>query len=58
LNLSGLNGRTNRIDYSTNLETGSGWQALTNIVLTNSPQAWTDSAATNGQRFYRAVLLP
>ena len=35
------------------------WKSLATICVTNGPQAWTDSQATNSkQRFYRAVSLP
>jgi hypothetical protein len=55
--LSGLLGRTYRIDYLTNLRSNN-WQAAATFTLTNSPTNWTDIQATNSSRFYRAVLLP
>ena len=59
LSLSGLVGRSYRIDYTDGLVNGTNnWQALTNLQLPSSPFLLTDSTATNSQRFYRAVLLP
>jgi hypothetical protein len=57
LTISGLTGRTYRIDILTDV-TSSSWQNLTNLNLTNGPVTWTDMQATNSSRFYRAVLLP
>ena len=58
LSISGLQGRSYRIDYSTGLSAGAGnWQTLTTLSLTNSPLSWTDTTATNSQRMYRAALL-
>jgi hypothetical protein len=59
LKVSGLNGRSYRIDYAENLfGLTNNWQPLMTRTLTNSPSMWTDTTATNAQRFYRAVLLP
>lgn len=59
LSISGLQGRTYRIDYLDGLQTiTNAWQTLTTFSLTNSPLLWTDTTTTNSQRFYRAVLLP
>ncbi len=61
LQLSGLNGRTYRLEYADTLEPGnsSNWQTLSNIVLNVSPLTLLDSVATNSPaRFYRGVLLP
>lgn len=55
LKLSGVNGWSYGIQYSTSLNPVS-WQTLTNFTLSNSPSVWTDPAATNSQRFYRAAL--
>jgi hypothetical protein len=59
LKISGLQGRSYRIE-STDILPGdtSNWRTNTTLQLTNSPCIWTDTAATNAQRFYRAVLLP
>jgi hypothetical protein len=58
--VSGLVGRTNRIEYTDALATGTNnWQTLTTLELPSSPYLVTDSTATNSsQRFYRGVLLP
>jgi hypothetical protein len=45
-----LNGH---IQVSTNLVY---WTTLTNFVGTNSAASFRDPAATNGSRFYRAVV--
>jgi hypothetical protein len=59
LNLSGWPGRTYRIECVTDaLARSNNWQPLATFTLTNSPLLWTDSTATNSQRYYRAVLLP
>jgi hypothetical protein len=59
LNVSGLSGRSCRIDYTTNLlGAPSEWVSATTLLLTNNPVLWTDLTATNSQRFYRGVLLP
>jgi hypothetical protein len=56
LQLSGLLQHFYRIDRrSPGL--GDGWESVGNILLTNSPQSWSDSG-TNGAAFYRSVLLP
>lgn len=57
LTLSGLAGRSYRVEYLSNL-VSNNWQTLTTLSLTNSPSNWTDTQATNSSRFYRAVLLP
>jgi len=56
IKIDGLMGRTYRIDCSTNLQS-TNWQTLTTFSLTNSPCIWTDTNATNSQRYYRTVLL-
>jgi hypothetical protein len=59
LNLSGWPGRSYRIEFLNDLHAGSNnWQTLTTLTITNNPTLWTDTAATNSQRYYRAVLLP
>ncbi len=57
LKVSGLTGRSYRIEHLTNL-LSSNWQPLATFPLTNSPCTWTDTQATDSQRYYRAVLLP
>jgi hypothetical protein len=57
LNVSGLVGRSYRIEYVTDLRSND-WQPLTTFPLLVSPSTWIDSQATNTSRFYRAVLLP
>jgi len=59
LKLSGLEGRSYRIEYSDVLQPPAvNWQPLDTFSLTNSPLTWRDATATGSQRFYRAVLLP
>ncbi|HSU54969.1 MAG TPA: hypothetical protein VLT36_13000 [Candidatus Dormibacteraeota bacterium] len=58
LEVSGVLGRSYGIDAVNALQASNSWQTLTTLTLTNSPLAWTDTNATNVQRFYRAVLLP
>lgn len=57
LAISGLLGRTYRIDYTDALQF-SGWNAGGTLTLTNSPQTWADPQPNLGSRCYRAVLLP
>lgn len=58
LKISGLLGRSYRIDCSTNLPTTTNWQTLGTFSMTNSPCNWVDTTTTNSTRFYRAALLP
>ena len=46
-------GLAGQIQVSTNL---ADWSVLTNFVGTNPAVNFLDAAATNGQRFYRAVI--
>jgi len=55
--VSGLQNHSYQLDYKTNL-TDVDWNPLATFTLTNSPYLWTDTSATNAQRFYRAGLLP
>jgi hypothetical protein len=57
LSLSGLLGRSYRIEQLGYLRSNN-WQSAATFTLTNSPSTWTDTAAPNSARFYRAVLLP
>ncbi|MFO1513622.1 MAG: hypothetical protein U1F83_12005 [Verrucomicrobiota bacterium] len=57
--LSGLVGRSYRIEANADLADTNAWQTLTTWQLPNTPYLFTDSTATNvPQRFYRGVLLP
>jgi hypothetical protein len=54
--LSGQTGSSYAIDGSSNL---TGWNQLTNFLITNSTYQFTDTSATNNPTgFYRARLLP
>jgi len=55
--LSGLVGRNYQIRSIDTLGTGK-WRTNLTLPLPNTPYVWTDSTATNSQRFYRAALLP
>jgi len=57
LSICGLQNHSYEIDYKTNL-TDANWNPLATFTLTNSPCVWTDTTATNTQRFYRTSLLP
>jgi hypothetical protein len=58
LSLSGITGRTYRVEFLTELPQGTNvWQTLTNITLTNTSVLITNSSS-DPQRFYRGVLLP
>jgi hypothetical protein len=56
--ISGLIGRDYQIQSSDSFGIGGNWRTNATFQLTNTPFVWTDSAATNSMRFYRAVLLP
>ncbi len=57
--LSGLTGRTYRIEFAPSLQSGTNaWQPLPNLILSNSPSFISDPTEGITQRFYRAVLLP
>lgn len=56
--VSGLVGRNYQIQSTDTLGTGNSWCTNAALQLTNTPYVWTDSTATNSQRFYRTVLLP
>lgn len=59
LNISGVVGSTNAIQYATNAS-DTNWVTLTNLVLPQSPYLFVDTSASarSGVRFYRAVLVP
>jgi hypothetical protein len=58
LSLTGTTGATYRVDYATTLP-ATNWLALTNVLLTTSPQTVLDleAAGSESSRFYRAVLV-
>jgi hypothetical protein len=59
LSISGLQGRSYRIECANTLPGAANiWWTNTTVQLPSSPYVWTDTTATNSQRFYRAVLLP
>jgi len=59
LSISGLQGRSYRIECADTLPGAANhWWTNTTVQLPGSPYNWTDTTATNSQRFYRAVLLP
>jgi hypothetical protein len=54
LTLHGGVGTTFKIQSLSDLGTGTNWQTLGSLTLTNSVQTWSDPApATNSSRFYR-----
>ena len=57
--IKGLTGRTYKLEGRDAFHANAPWLSLTNLVLTNSPQLWTDPQAGGQiQRFYRTYLLP
>jgi len=45
------------IEYTTNRDQTSGWTPLASVLVTNSPEFYIDTTATNSsKRFYRAVI--
>jgi formylglycine-generating enzyme len=55
LSITAQIGSTNQIQSATNL-TQSGWEVLTNIIVTQSPYAFVDATSSPGeQRFYRVL---
>jgi hypothetical protein len=57
--LSGLIGRNYQIESADELTTGSNnWRTNVTLQLPSTHFFWSDPAATNSQRFYRAALLP
>jgi hypothetical protein len=56
--LSGILGATYQIQTREGFQTNTPWLPVRNLVLTNSPQFWRDSGATNASRFYQTQLLP
>jgi hypothetical protein len=56
LSLTGVTGRTYRIEQHTNL-LATNWQAVATFTLTNNPFVWQETNA-NSPRYYRAAVLP
>lgn len=57
--VTGEVGRTYRIEFTSALAEPPAWQALTNLVLPQSPYFWLDpDSAGVERRFYRAVVVP
>lgn len=54
ITITGLQGITYRLQYSTNLAT-TKWTALTAVTLPGGTLTFSDSGATNATRFYRAA---
>jgi formylglycine-generating enzyme required for sulfatase activity len=58
LTFYGAVGSTNEIQYVTAFGDTNHWLMLTNLVLSESPQAWYDTVSPPGsQRYYQAVVL-
>ena len=53
--INGMVGRTYRIESSTD---AMAWSPETTLLLTSTPYLWIDPNPVNGNKFYRAVLLP
>lgn len=56
--LWGIAGATYQIQTRVAFDTNTPWLPARDLVLTNSPQFWRDSGATNASRFYQIQLLP
>jgi len=50
-------GRTYRVQAKTNLS-AAGWDDLADVYAFTSPASYSDTTATNSQRFYRVMVLP
>jgi hypothetical protein len=55
--ISGVSNLLYGVQYSSSLSPPN-WQTATNFIMSTSPSIWTDSTATNSQRYYRAAWLP
>ena len=55
LQISGTVGRTYQIQASPDMTT---WNTVATVLLTSSPYLWIDQSSVNGNRFYRALLMP
>ncbi len=59
LTITGLPGRSYRIDCANDLQPLTIWQALTNLTLSGAPYRWINpNPMVPPKQFYRAVLLP
>ena len=59
LSLSGGTGAVYRVEFVTNLTPNATWSPLINLLLSSNPQTISNTRpATNGTRYYRAVLVP
>jgi hypothetical protein len=57
--LSGDIGATYRVEFKTNLSTQTAWASFTSSTLSASPLILSNTLPlSNGNRFYRAVLVP
>jgi hypothetical protein len=56
LSVSGVVGKTYRIESAPTVGAGAVWQTAATLTLSNSVQSWTDGrSGTQGARYYRAV---
>lgn len=55
LTITGIVGRTYQIQASPDM---NSWSTITTVLLNSSPYLWFDQNPVNGNKFYRAVLLP
>jgi sugar lactone lactonase YvrE len=55
LTITGVVGRTYQIQTSPDL---NSWSTRATILLNSSPYIWIDQNPVNGNKFYRALLLP
>jgi hypothetical protein len=59
LTLTGVGGRSYRIESTTALRSGAVWQSRTNLALGARIGSWVEPQCVSGvARFYRAVVLP
>ncbi len=53
--ITGVVGRTYQIQASPDMNT---WSTVATVLLNSSPYLWIDQNPVNGNKFYRAILLP
>lgn len=53
--ITGVLGRTYQIESSPDMLT---WNPVATLLLTSNPYTWIDQAPVNGNKFYRALMLP